>query len=108
MIEPQPLLTTDADPITEITLMADYGACIWDQSGAAIWLGDLGWPELLVQRIDDWERHYWLRLDEPEKFDPDYLDAEGRLIALEIKALVGADVRVIQKTFNHGLLVIDG
>ncbi|WP_156891362.1 hypothetical protein [Nevskia ramosa] len=98
----------DADPITEITLMADYGACIWDQSFAAIWLDELGWPEALEQRIDDWERHFWLRLDEPEKFDPVYLDAEGRLIALEIKALVGADIRVIHKTFNHDLLVIDG
>jgi hypothetical protein len=107
MTKPKPSTTTDYDPITEIVLMADYGACLWDQSGGGIWLDAFGWPEALEQRIDDWERHYWLRLDEPEKFDPVYLDAEGRLIALEIKAIVGADIRVIHKTFNHDLVTTD-
>lgn len=108
MTEPQVFPATSDDAITEIVLMADYGACTWDQTGAAMWIGEVGGSETLEQRIDDWERHYWLRLDEPEKFDPIYLDAEGRLIAHEIKALVGNSIRVTHRSFNHDLFVIDG
>lgn len=107
MTEPKQFPAIDYAPITGIVLMADYGACLWDESGAAIWLDELRWPEALQQRIDGWERYYWLRLDAPENFDSVYLDSEGRLIALVIKALVGTEIRVTHKTFNQDLVVID-
>ena len=82
--------------------MADYGCCIWDETGAGISpsLYFPKYPELeaLEKEIDDWETWYWKTRDDEEHFPYGEFDKKGLELTHKLSAILkNESVKIIYK-----------
>lgn len=95
------MVADDGEPLTDVTVWADYGCCLFDEEGFALVTLDRQLPRDLAARLHAWENRFWDARESPGTLDADEFDAEGIAIAVEIKRHLGPNVRVTYKHLDH-------
>ena len=74
--------------------MAAYNFGLWDEYGCPACPDDerINAPDDYVERFEAWMDKHWSNLD--GNLDLDSFNAEGRALAVELKKIVGADIKV--------------
>ncbi len=93
-------MTAKAQFQKRLRVMAEYGS-------SGIWVAEsvgpfrhgmidhqkLGLPDELAERFGAWIERYWARLR--DEFDAKAFNAEGRALAVALKAFVGSETEVV-------------
>lgn len=76
-------------------VMADYGCGLWGDSGGCTRPdnNEINAPAEYIERFESWVAKYWDNLN--DTLDIDEFDKEGRALAVELKKIVGPDIKVI-------------
>ncbi|MDR1045866.1 MAG: hypothetical protein LBP33_12270 [Candidatus Adiutrix sp.] len=80
-------------------VMADYGCGLWDDRGYGTAADDdeINAPHEYVNRFNAWLDKYWDNDNLEGVFDLDSFNAEGRALAVELKKIVGLDIKVMYR-----------